>query len=586
MKKQILRKLALLGLWSISYGLWSADAYAKEIVILYTGQTHAMLYPCSCLKEPDGGVARRATLIKQLRKKYPDALLLDSGGFFAGGLMDEYTQNTELDMQRTSVNLKEMELMKYDALAISPDEFNFGAEFLRKNISETKLNFLSANISSAIVGQDEKILTHIIKEVSGIKIGIIGVTDPYAKQKAGAFNFAEPKDAIKKTINELKGKVNIAIVLSNLSEEDNLSLINDISGIDILISGRRSKDEPYEKLGSTFIVNPAWQGRKLGVASFTWEDNRITSYKVELLRLSDKIDDDSEIQDILPTCFSDMNCKKNSLIGSCQNPGTLNSHCVFNQANKIKLLVITSRECLTCNTQTVVDFLKTRFPGLEASYLYYPLDKKADNLVKDFAIEGLPAYLLGKEVEKEKNFDSLKTNLQLKGNFYLLKPQFSGVSYFLNRKKIKGRLDLFISLYEQAVQELLDVIKEFNPVVHFLAVEQAGRFDAAKGKQEVEEYLRAVCVQKYYPEQFSGYLTCRSKNINSSWWDDCLSNIDLEKIRTCAKGDEGRSLLRENISLNRELQVMFGPTYLVDNQEIFGSSGVPEKGELKKLLRR
>ncbi|MDP2043644.1 MAG: hypothetical protein Q8K15_00570, partial [Candidatus Omnitrophota bacterium] len=118
--------------------------YAKEVTILYTGQTHAMLYPCSCPIQQDGGVARRATLIKELRKKHPGLLLLDCGSFTAGGLMDEYTQNSRLDMQRTEVNLKAMDLMRFDALAVGPEEFNFGKDFLLKNAKKTAPAFLSA----------------------------------------------------------------------------------------------------------------------------------------------------------------------------------------------------------------------------------------------------------------------------------------------------------------------------------------------------------------------------------------------------------------------------------------------------------
>lgn len=592
MKRYILKIIALCVMCYVLCVTGYANVYAGEITIIYTGSTHAMLYPCSCPKETDGGVARRATLIKQLRRKYPDALLLDSGNFFAGGLMDEYTQNTQLDTERTSVNLKAMELMKYDAVAVSPDEFNFDYHFFNKKVVGSKLNFLCANINTiASPGAEDRTLPrispYIIKEISGVKVGITAVTNPAAKQKAVIYDFSEPKKALRKSIEELKGKADVIVVLSNLSEEDNLSLIRDVEGIDILITNYRPKgDKPSQKINSTFILNPDWQGRKLGLATFTLKDNKITGDKTELLRLSDKIKDDAEIKQILPPCFSDANCKKNNLTGICRNPGTMQSDCVFSQANKIRLLVITSRECPTCNTKTAVDFLKTQFPGLEPSYLYYALDKRADNLIRDFAIGGLPAYLLGKEAEGEKNFDNLKNSLEPKKDFYMLKPQFSGVSYFINRKKVKHKLDLFISLYDQTTFKLLEVIKEFNPVVHFLAVEYQGKFEAAKGRGEVEEYLRSVCVQKYYPEQFFDYIACRSKNIDSSWWEDCLAKFDSQSIRVCARGDEGRLLLRENISLNRELQVMFGPTYLMDNQEIFGSSGVPDREELKKILRR
>ena len=142
-------------------------------------------------------------------------------------------------------------------------------------------------------------------------------------------------------------------------------------------------------------------------------------------------------------------------------------------------------------------------------------------MISDFGIKALPVYLLDKQIEKEKNFDNLRDKLERKGNFYMLKPEFGGISYFLQRKRIKGKLDLFISLYEKNTTNLLDIIKEFNPAVHFLAIEQDKGFEAARGNLEVEEYLRSVCVQKYYPENFWDYISCRAKNINSSWWQDC-----------------------------------------------------------------
>lgn len=579
--RNIIKKIIIC---SIAYSLWSMifqPAYANEITIIYSGTTHAMLYPCSCPIEPDGGIARRAALVKELRKKYPNSLLLDSGNFFAGGLLDEYTLNTQLDMQRTDVNLKAMELMKYDAVGIGVDEFNFGREFFNEKISKTKLNFLSCNI------QAKNVLPYIIKEVSGIKVGIIAVTSPFAKQKAVGLNIAEPKPAVAAAVTDLKRKgIGTIIILSSLNENENLNLINGVSGIDILIEGfGRTKEEPFSKIGNTLILRPSWQGRRLGRAVLTLKDNKIVGQKIEELRLSDKIHDDLGILSILPRCFSDSNCAKAGVSGLCEGSGTLNSRCIFNKANKIPLLVITARDCATCNTEIIVNSFKKQFPGISVSYLYYP-QKQAEDMVKNLAISGLPAYLFGKEVDKEKNFEILKPNLYAKGGFYLLNPQSSGISYFIDRKKIKGSLDLFISLYDKNTRQILEAIKEFKPRVHFLAVQAQGKFDAISGNLETEEYLRAVCVQKYYPKEFWNYISCRSQNINSSWWEDCLFNFDSARIRSCARSAEAAELLKENIALNKELQIMFGPTYLLDNQEVFASRGVPSKEELRKIIKR
>ncbi len=557
--------------------------YAKEITVIYTGSTHAMIYPCDCPFEPDGGVARRAALIKRLKKDYPEGLLvLDSGSFFAGGLSDDYTQNTQLDSKRTVINLKAMELMQYDAVNIGDDEFNFGRDFLQENIAKVNPAFLSCNVKA------DKVLPYIIKEVSGVKIGIVGVTPLSARQKAAGLEFIEPKAAVTSAIAELRKKgAGIIILLSRLSEGEDLNLINDIKGIDIIIAGysRSKKEDSSRKVGNTVILRPFWQGKILGKASFTIEANKVMGYKLQELRLSDKVPDDPDILSILPACFSDINCKRQGYTGVCQNAGGIDARCLFSEANKIKLLIITPKDCEVCDTETTVNFLKRQFPGLSVSYLYYP-GKLADKRIKNLAISGLPAYLLGKEIEKEKNFAGLKEKVELKNDFYILKPQFSGTAYFLDRQKIKGRLDLFISLYDKNTPQLLEAIKGLDPDIHFLAAEQEGKFDAMGGRIEIEEYLRAVCVKKYYPQNFLGYISCRSKNTETCWWEDCLANIDSDKIKVCAKASEGSSLLRENTSLNKELRVMFGPAYLLDNQKIFSTKGVPTKEGLEKILKK
>jgi len=187
-------------LFSFCFLAFAFRCYAKEITILYTGDTHAMLYPCHCPVEPDGGISRRATLIKELKKADPNALLLDSGSFFAAGLRDPDTQNAQLDMQRTLVNLKAMEMMHYDAAAIGGDEFNFGREFLELRAAGIKIPFISCNIGS------EKISPFVIKDIPGTRIGIIGVTASSVAQKADNLKFSDPKTAVKKAVEELKKK--------------------------------------------------------------------------------------------------------------------------------------------------------------------------------------------------------------------------------------------------------------------------------------------------------------------------------------------------------------------------------------------
>lgn len=553
---------------------------AENVTILYTGQTHAMLYPCSCPIRQDGGVARRATLIKQLRKKDPQLLLLDCGNFTAGGLMDENTQNTQFDMHRSEINFKSLELMHYDAVGVGSDEFNFGKDLFLKNAKKTAPAYLSANLDT------HKVSAYIIKDSQGVKVGIIGLTGLSAQQKTEGLKISEPKK-IDELIKRLKKEnIQIIILLSTLGEKEDLKLISKVKGIDLLFIGQNPlKEDSLTKVDNTFFLRPFWQGRKLGKLTLEVKDGKLIDCKIEELPLSDGIPDDAAISAILPRCYTDSNCRKDGSVGSCQNPGTLKSSCSFKALNKVDLLIITSKDCVVCNEQPAIDSLKKKFPGLAIRRLYYP-DQKAKSRIRKLSIPGLPAYIFGREIEKEENFSAIKNDFLQVADAYVLKPQIGGLSYFPERKIKPGNLDLFLSLFDNDAAQILTVTQEFKPNLHFLAQETNAGFSAQGGKLEVEEYLRAACIQKYYPQEFWSYLTCRARNINSSYWEDCLSGVDQDKLKSCARGQEGINLLRENISLSNELKIMFGPAYLLDNREIFSSRGVPQKEEFKKIITR
>ena len=104
--------------------------YATEdLTLLISGQSHANLYPCSCPSNPEGGVARRATTIKDIKKKQKNLLVLEAGLSFAGGSYDTQ-HDEETKKQRTEYYLKALSKMGYDAFLISNEEFNFGDDFL------------------------------------------------------------------------------------------------------------------------------------------------------------------------------------------------------------------------------------------------------------------------------------------------------------------------------------------------------------------------------------------------------------------------------------------------------------------------
>ena len=557
----------------------AVPAAASEITLLYTGETHAMLYPCSCPVEADGGIARRATLIKDIRKSSSNVVLVDSGAFFAGGLLDEYTQSTELDMTRTKVSLAAMNAMKYDAAAVGDEEFNFGRQFMEDQAKGSGFPFVSANCASPHISP------FVIKSFPGVKVGIIGLTPVSVRPKTGGIDISEPAAAVAMAVTKVKAAgADIVVLLSHLGEADDLELIKAIDGIDVLVIGNgRSKQEPFSKIGSTLLLRPSWQARRLGKALLKIKDRAVVDYKVEEIRLSDAIPDDAAVAALGPQCFMDSNCKKGVRKGTCQNPGTGRAKCVFPQEIKVQLAVVAPKNCPTCRIDDALQSFKKQFPGLQVSTVLYP-GGAASKMIEEFGLKTLPSYIFDQALSKDPGYADMKDRFELIKGSYLLKPQFGGVALFLGRPLIEKKIDVFLSLYDPAITTLLFALEEFNPDVHFLAAHSNGQIVTAKGLPELEEIKRCVCVKKYYPAFFWNYLNCRVRNIESSWWQDCLGELDPGVIKTCAQGAEGIALLEQNIAMNEELEIISSPTYVVNNQNIFSSKQPPSKDEFRKIF--
>ncbi len=456
-------------------GFFPQLALAEEITIIYSGQTHAMLYPCSCPVRQDGGIKRRAALLKELRKKCPELLLLDCGNFTAGGQLDEHTQNIRLDMHRSEVNYRALELMQYDAVAVGPDEFNFGSEFFLKHARLAQPAYLSVNLDT------DRVLPYIIKEYGRIRLAVIGLTGLNAQQKSEGLKVGWPAQLRQLVARLKKEGVQILVLLSTLGENQDLQLLSEIPEIDLIFIGDKPlKNEALSRIGATFILRPFWQGRRLGEVTLQIQNGRLSDCQLKEWTLSEEIGEDPDVAGILPACYADIHCRNKDLAGSCQNPGSLNATCLFTKPNKINLTVISAGDCRFCNTQAVLAGLKDKFPGLLVTNLDYA-DARARNRIQSLGIQSLPAFIFEKRVDQEENFEKLKNNLLLTKNFYLLKPQASGIAYFIKQKPKPGALDLFFSIFEQDAVLLLSRLKEFNPSLHFLVTEKNGKFEAKNG---------------------------------------------------------------------------------------------------------
>ena len=138
--------------------------WAKDIIVYHTTDMHGHYFSRADKNGSEfGGFARLATLLKNTKEPY---ILLDSGDFSSGS----YEAN--LSGGKYSTDL--MNMTGYTALTIGNHDSDFGDAGLSKMLADFKGDILAMNMSNLhIPGKDIK--AHAVYDISGLKVGVIGV---------------------------------------------------------------------------------------------------------------------------------------------------------------------------------------------------------------------------------------------------------------------------------------------------------------------------------------------------------------------------------------------------------------------------
>ncbi len=203
-----------------------------ELTIMHTNDVHGHHEP---QRNGDGGAARLATVVQQIRAEGGNSLLLDAGDRFTGTLF--HVQHRGQD----SVQI--MNAIGYDAFVLGNHEFNEGSEKLAEFVQGLDLPTVSANIDFSadpyLAGQ---VAPTVVLDVGGESIGIIGLTTPEtvvlnlpSKDLVFHENLAE---ITQEQVDNLSAQgIDKIIVLSHLGYAPDLEVAQAVSGVDIVVGG-------------------------------------------------------------------------------------------------------------------------------------------------------------------------------------------------------------------------------------------------------------------------------------------------------------------------------------------------------------
>lgn len=211
----------------------ASEQKGTHITILHTNDTHARAVADS----PIMGYAKVAGIANKYRKDNPNTLLLDGGDAIHGTTFATLVNGESI--------VKVMNEMGYDAIVPGNHEFNYGWEHLVKLSKDLNFPMISANVKK----KDGTGLfdPYIIKEVDGVKLGIIALTTPETAYKTNPKNvegiqFTDPSDEMQKYVDELRSKVDVIVALAHIGQDDSdtdntFDVVDEVDGIDVYIDG-------------------------------------------------------------------------------------------------------------------------------------------------------------------------------------------------------------------------------------------------------------------------------------------------------------------------------------------------------------
>tara|TARA_R100000935_G_C2833283_1_gene166468 strand:- start:743 stop:1651 length:909 start_codon:yes stop_codon:yes gene_type:complete len=234
---------AFIGLGGLSLSF--SENAKKHITILHTNDVHSHIEPLgpNDPRNPNmGGVARRATIVEQIRAENPNTMLLDAGDIFQG--------TPYFNFYGGELEFKLMSKLKYDAATLGNHDFDNGLNGLLSQMPHAEFDFISSNydFSNTILdGQTSPFKTFMR---DGVKIGVFGlgvklkglVNESLYKET----KYLDPVEIATDMTRKLKQeqKCDLVICLSHLGYEyKNESKISDVllatqtKDIDLIIGG-------------------------------------------------------------------------------------------------------------------------------------------------------------------------------------------------------------------------------------------------------------------------------------------------------------------------------------------------------------
>lgn len=294
------------------------DTATKDLTIITTMATsdiHGNMVPYtpSGSSIEVGGSARAAWLFDEAERRNPNTLIID------GGDSPYNTDLANISLGKSSVDV--MNAQGYDATVLGNHDFDYSFDNLLSLADRAEYAMLSANTYWKDGTYPEQFEPYIIKEVDGVKVAIVGLTDDGSKATTHYANtqdidFHDQWEVGQEVVAKADAESDVVILLSHLHGGNN-TVPTKIDGIDMEIGGGNDIFGRPLNIEGTVVVNPGGVGTCVNQTNLNLKDGKVLGYTFNQIILSSDVPEDAEVKAIIEDYQADLDAQMEVVIGQC-----------------------------------------------------------------------------------------------------------------------------------------------------------------------------------------------------------------------------------------------------------------------------
>ncbi|WP_294516993.1 5'-nucleotidase C-terminal domain-containing protein [uncultured Pseudoflavonifractor sp.] len=294
------------------------DTATRDLTIITTMSTsdiHGNMVPYtpSGSSIEVGGSARAAWLFDEAERRNPNTLILD------GGDSPYNTDLANISLGKSSVDV--MNAQGYDATVLGNHDFDYSFDNLLSLAERADYAMLSANTYWKDGTYPEQFEPYIVKELDGVKVAIVGLTDDGSKATTHYANtqdidFHDQWEVGKEVVAKADAEADVVILLSHLHGGNN-TVPTRIDGIDMEIGGGNDIFGRPLNIEGTVVVNPGGVGTCVNQTNLNLKDGEVLGYTFNQIILSSDVPEDAEVKAIIEDYQADLDAQMEVVIGQC-----------------------------------------------------------------------------------------------------------------------------------------------------------------------------------------------------------------------------------------------------------------------------